>query len=876
MSPEAGAQYRHFDAMPLGLGVLRGERVVYANASLLKLIGCRAEDIVGQPMDVLVAFTSTREMLTDRYLRRIRGETVPPVYETSVNTPEGERRVEISVTLEGQDAVVLVRDVSARAQTRAVLQRLAELGAGLPGLRTEEEVLHRVFEGLAELGLSCGYLVPEGERARLERLRLTGPLATVGQAERWAQGLTGTWTPLLERAWREGSAYDAELSQEVCRFTARESMPEPLAGLPEAGFHVVGVRIDGGGKPRAVLAVATPWLREEALPPLRLFGAQVSAALEAAHTISQLSAQNAALTSLNRLASTAASALEPGSFYEPCAEEITRLLGCDALGLFLRPEGSHELELMYSRGLDEASAAFYSRLRLEGTVTAQVLDRTASVVVDAEQCPSPTRESMLRLGFSTLAVVPLRVRSRLVGTFAVAFRQPRRLSALEQETLQAMGAHCAAAAESHRLLTEVRKRADDLVLIHEVGRNMVATLEMDMLMQVGVEGLALIARAQDAFLVMLDAQGERLVLRAAARHNPNPRLLGSSLPASPPDSSLSALALHTRAPIVVEDVTKEPRLNKEGQRLLEATAALVLPLVVRERSIGVAIIIERDGPRHFSASEVERASAISNQLALALEQARLIEDLKKSYAQLARTQEQLVQRERLAALGELSAIVAHEVRNPLAAIFNSVATIRHLIDSSSPALRLVDIVGEEADRLNRMVDELLDFARPPSPSPTPVRLPRLLEDSVRGALADSRGPVEVQWAVDTAVPPVLADERMMRQAFLNLALNAVQAMPKGGTLRVGARRADGPLPEVQVEISDTGPGIPPEVRARIFEPFFTTKAKGTGLGLALVKRIVESHSGRLALESQPGQGTTFRLFLPCEAEGASSFAQARS
>jgi signal transduction histidine kinase len=242
--------------------------------------------------------------------------------------------------------------------------------------------------------------------------------------------------------------------------------------------------------------------------------------------------------------------------------------------------------------------------------------------------------------------------------------------------------------------------------------------------------------------------------------------------------------------------------------------------------------------------------------------------------ELARTQEQLVKRERLAALGELSAVVAHEVRNPLGAIFNSVATIRHFIGPTSPALPLVDIVGEEADRLNRIVDDLLHFARPPSPSPLPVPLPRILEDSVRGALADSRGPVEVQWAVEATVPPVLADERLMRQAFLNLALNAVQAMPKGGTLRVGARRVDGAQPEVQVEFSDSGSGITPEVRARIFEPFFTTKAKGTGLGLAIVKRIVESHSGRLALESQPGQGTTFRLFLPCEAEAAAPFAQA--
>jgi signal transduction histidine kinase len=282
----------------------------------------------------------------------------------------------------------------------------------------------------------------------------------------------------------------------------------------------------------------------------------------------------------------------------------------------------------------------------------------------------------------------------------------------------------------------------------------------------------------------------------------------------------------------------------------------------------VAVLVDPRQPRRFSEAEVERASAIANQLALALDGARLVEDLKQSYAELARAHEQLVQRERLAALGELSAVVAHEVRNPLGAIFNSVATLRRMVGAESPTLPLLDIVGEESERLNRIVDDLLNFARPSSPTPHPVALERLLEESVRGALADASGPLDVEWALEPGVPPVSVDERMMRQAFLNLALNAVQAMANGGVLRVGVRRAAGEPPGVEVEFTDTGPGIPPEARARLFEPFFTTKAKGTGLGLALVKRIVESHYGRLTVESPTRGGTTFRLFLPHEPEAS--------
>jgi len=871
-SSEVGAQYRHFDAMPLGLGVIRDGLLVYANASMLELLGLTTAEAIGRPVSILVPRLAGSEFLLDRHVRRMRGDAVPSVYEFSLITPAGERRrLEISVTLEGRDAVALLRDVSTRAQHRAVLQRLAELGAGLPGLRTEQEVLGRVFDGLTLLGFTFAYLMPLGAEALLERLYVPPELSQEAEDSGWTEGLrlTGSWSPLLEKTWKQGVAYDADFALEASRFAKGEISDEVQARLKQAGLHMIGVRIEVSGMRRAVLVVAAPWLREEELPSLRLFGAQMSAALDSALTISQLSAQNTALAALNRLAATAATAREPRDFFEPGAREITRLLGCDALGLFLRNDGLDEIALEFSQGLDEPSIRYYSRLPVRGSLSGQAMEQGSALVVEVEACSGPMREHMERLGHTTLAVVPLRVSSQLVGTLLVAFRQRRGLTYLERETLQAMGTHFAAATESHRLLTEVRRRADDLALIHEAGRNMVATVKMDVLMQIGVEGLRLIARSQDALLFLLDAEGQQLEFRASV--NPRPELAGYTLPAWLPESSLTARVLHSRVPFILEDAEKEPRLHLDARRMLGVTAGLLLPLVIRDRAIGVACIIESQGPRHFTSLEVERASAITNQLALALEQARLIEDLKESYAELARTQEQLVQRERLAALGELAAVVAHEVRNPLGVIFNSVSYIRRLIGAGNSALPMVEIVAEEAERLNHIVDDLLHFARPASPLLSPVPLLRLLEDAVRAALTDATGTVTVEWFVESELP-VPVDERMIRQAFINLALNAVQAMPHGGTLRLSLRRAPGPRPEVQVEFTDTGSGIPADMRARIFEPFFTTKAKGTGLGLAIVKRIIESHSGRVVLESEPGHGTTFRLFLPFEPEAAQPLA----
>ncbi|HSP76976.1 MAG TPA: ATP-binding protein, partial [Myxococcaceae bacterium] len=280
--------------------------------------------------------------------------------------------------------------------------------------------------------------------------------------------------------------------------------------------------------------------------------------------------------------------------------------------------------------------------------------------------------------------------------------------------------------------------------------------------------------------------------------------------------------------------------------------------------------------RTLSALELETLQAMGTHFAAALESHRLLqvlrgraEELARLHTELEHTQQQLVQSERLAALGELSAVVAHEVRNPLGAIFNAVATLRRLIPRSDSTHALVGILEEEANRLNRLVDDLLDFARPASPSLHPVPLSRLLEEAVRTATS-GQSRVRVEWALEEDVPPVPVDERMMRQAFLNLALNAIQAMPQGGTLRVAVRYHPGTSPGVEVAFSDTGPGIPPATRARLFEPFFTTKASGTGLGLAIVKRTLDAHSGSISVDSPPGGGTTFRLLLPLGLEPAPS------
>lgn len=261
-----------------------------------------------------------------------------------------------------------------------------------------------------------------------------------------------------------------------------------------------------------------------------------------------------------------------------------------------------------------------------------------------------------------------------------------------------------------------------------------------------------------------------------------------------------------------------------------------------------------------TASDATFLGIFARQVSAALTNARLLADLRVSYERLARAQQTLVERERLAALGELAAVVAHEVRNPLAAIFNSVSMLERLVSAPTDARCLVHIVKEESERLNQIVSDLIDFARPRSPVPREESISAIAQGAIESIRARFPDRDFVFRTDDAEKRLVWVDERMVRQALLNLLLNAVQASREASEIVVSIAVVQKGF--VRVSVVDRGAGVPDGVAARIFEPFFTTKPTGTGLGLSVVKRIAESHGGRIELSSEVGRGSTFALLLP--------------
>ena len=234
--------------------------------------------------------------------------------------------------------------------------------------------------------------------------------------------------------------------------------------------------------------------------------------------------------------------------------------------------------------------------------------------------------------------------------------------------------------------------------------------------------------------------------------------------------------------------------------------------------------------------------------------------LLRDLGELRRLQEQVRRNERLSALGNLAAGVAHEIRNPLGSIKGFATYLAGKVQGQDREAARAMV--QETDRLNRVVSELLEFARPGELKLRDEDLGAVVERALRLARADvaSKG-IAVEFTREGALPPIPLDPERMTQALLNLFLNAVQAMDGGGSLRISAA-PDPAEGIVSLRIEDTGHGMPPEVLADIFNPYFTTKPSGTGLGLAIVHRIVEGHGAAIKVESSVGRGTVFTIELP--------------
>jgi len=327
------------------------------------------------------------------------------------------------------------------------------------------------------------------------------------------------------------------------------------------------------------------------------------------------------------------------------------------------------------------------------------------------------------------------------------------------------------------------------------------------------------------------------------------------------ESGIVKAISQTATALATGDLLQATQDTYEMSFLESFDPGLVVPLNSRSGLNGILFIGPKLDHTGFNNEDKEFISLLGGQIAVALENARLYEAEKKAIAELQATQEQLVHTERLAALGEMSAKIAHEINNPLGIIKNYLMLIRKAQQDPSQSTKYVEIVGQEIERITGIVRELLHFHRPQQIDYRNINVLNVLEDVlnfISPQLVQAK--IEYSRKFSPDCPNVEASAENLKQVFINILLNAIDAMPNGGKVNIIAHEHNKNL---VIQIHDTGPGVPEKLLPRIFEPFFTTKkeGKGTGLGLTVCYGIIQKHNGTIRFKNTE-RGGCVEIVLP--------------
>jgi signal transduction histidine kinase len=548
------------------------------------------------------------------------------------------------------------------------------------------------------------------------------------------------------------------------------------------------------------------------------------------------------------------STLDPQEALQLIVSEAVRLMRASSGSVVLINPTTSLLEIHASQHLPASAARL--KLRVGEGITGWVARAGKPARVgDVAQDP---RYVAARRGVRSELAVPLEVSGEVRGALNVDSDRKNAFSPDDQELLQELAVQAAKVIHNTWLYEQLRLKAGLFESLASVSRTINSTLNLDEALHAVTREACRLMRARMCSLTMLDETREWLHLRASSgagkAYLNKPRLSV--------EESLLGVVVRRRKPLQVENVQTSNRYqNIEVARREGLVSLLSVPLLFAGQATGT-LNIYTDRPYHFSNEEIRILSALAELSGIAIEKARL-------YERTADVEEQLRQNEKISALGLLAAEVAHEIRNPLTVMKLLYHSLDLKFPASDPRAKDARLIDAKIEHLNRIVEQILAFARTTEPQMAPVNLNELIDELgllVRHKLANQH--VVFVRDLQPDLPLVPGDAPQLEQAFLNLILNAAEAMPEGGRLTIRSRvirlsRASARPTHVALEIKDTGKGMSEELQQRAFTTFLrTTKTKGTGLGLAIVGRIVETHRGSIRIKSRLDHGTIITVSLP--------------
>ncbi len=496
----------------------------------------------------------------------------------------------------------------------------------------------------------------------------------------------------------------------------------------------------------------------------------------------------------------------------------------------------------------------------EGVAGWVAMRRTGLIANDYRTSPYALPVTAARTAIIAALGEPLLYQDRLLGVIGLAHRgADRSFTDQDRETLVLFAANAAIAIENARLFAATAQRAAELQTLRSIDQAITGRLELSAVLEAVVAGAMELVGTQHTQITLWDEATQTLRFGAAVgteteRVRTQPYELGKGIN--------GAVAL-TRQPMLLDDYQASSYALPEFPDIV---ATLTVPILFEDRLLGILHSHTTTPGKRFTADDQHRLQTLASQAAIAIENSRLYTELRESYLTLQQAQGELVRTEKLRALGQMAAGIAHDLNNMLAAILGQVELLRLQVQEPVVQQALALLTTATTDGAE-VVRRLQGFARQEASSAlVPCDLAALVAEAVDLTRPRWKDDPQRQGHVITvqnallSLPPILGNPAELREALLNLILNAVDAMPQGGTLTLSGQVT---LAGVELAMTDTGVGMPPEICQRIFDPFFTTKAEqGTGLGLSMVYGILERHGGHINVHSTPGKGTTFTLRFP--------------
>jgi signal transduction histidine kinase/putative methionine-R-sulfoxide reductase with GAF domain len=526
------------------------------------------------------------------------------------------------------------------------------------------------------------------------------------------------------------------------------------------------------------------------------------------------------------------------------------LMDSKICSLWILDAKEQKLKLKATQSISEEYLKERSLAMGEGVVGHVALHNQPMAILNVLKEPLyKEKELAKKESLVSMLSVPMCIKDRVVGVINCYTSYPHSFSKSEEEMLTTVANQAAICIENSGLME---------------------TLDIDEILRLVLEGVTKNIGFDRARLYLVNEKTNLLECKMAVGIDEE-RIKGITLRLDPEDS-IVARSIFEKQSFIIPDASKDPRVNPVLKEKFNLHSLVVIPLFAKEKTLGAIAADFVEPNKNITKEALDSVMVFAQQAGLAIHNAFMYQELKtfsqqmeekiqKTTADLRKTEAQLIRSEKLAALGQLAAGFAHEIRNPLTSINILIHSMREKPPSGDSYKEDFKVIEEEIHRINEIVDQFLRFAKPAPPLLEKTEVSSIFEETLQLLRPQIEKQLIVVEKEFQPLPIILIDREQMKQAILNLLLNAIQAMPGGGHLTLkGQNSEDGQW--IHLSIQDSGVGIPGEDMNKLFDPFFSTKEGGIGLGLSIAHRIIDQHRGKIEVESVPGKGTLFTVWLP--------------